>query len=248
MIRSPQSAPPVSVYFRQDGAVVLIDEWYQAGRKSVVCVIDPSGTVKATYDLRDVLTPAEIVNCPSTLTSTYWAKGAAFFFREEDRQFCFQTAQGVVRSFDMTTGALVPLSKAEIKEIAGEAFVIQKVRLRSLNSTTRLIAAKTAGTLGNPAFVPHLVALLDDPYSVPFDFVVHGKLRHFFKHPIRTSAGMSLVQILGDQAATYIEPKIANPDKSSADNWRGVLRAAGGHFSLRMLDKYAKNRRAWESR
>lgn len=247
-LKSPQKEPPTHAHITDDGQyVVLEDEWGNSGQGIVLAFIQPAGRVLTTYQLADVLTGDERSELIHTVSNTWWTIGMTLFLRPPQRQFAFITAKGAIHLFDLTTGKPIAVNPTLAQEIRNERIPIARKALHSANKDLRYAAINQIAQLNDRASIPDLIRLLNDQTTERFTVSMNPDVKNgsYREHPVRRSAGMALVQLMGPDAIPHLAKRMDEYDAFELTRWTWLIAKAGGPKARAFLTDYAKHTGKW---
>jgi len=212
---------PIAAYITDDGKhVVLRDVWGAVGYGKVLIFLGPSGSVLASYTLRQLLTGDEIGNYVRSMASLWWSEDALFFFRPGQTEFALVTKQGTVRAFALATGRMLQLTPAQERAIRNQALATARKGLSSAEPAHRMTGATMVGVLGDKGSVPRLKQLLED-------WTYRGTRNSYLFYDVQVAAGGALAALLGAEAAPLLEAKLPKANPQMAQEWARLLGQIG---------------------
>lgn len=239
----PQEHAPYEAHITDDGRfVVLQDEHGEVGYGKVLVFLGATGNVLASYTLEDIITDAEILDAPSTISSVWWSSGGLFFFPAQQTQFAFVTAQGTIRCFDLASGRMLALGPQLKAQVRGEAIQKSRDLLCSDDAGERIHGAAVAAALGDKESIPALKRLLDDPTAESVHWVYEDMTGDHQAYRVRLAAGRALVKLLGANAAPLIDARLRGANDYMAYHWIPMLADTGAAGSSEELRKLTRSR------
>lgn len=237
-IKSPQSGAPFAAHISDDGQhVVLQDEAPGHGYGFVLAFIGPAGRVLSSYRLADVLSATEISEVLHTVSNIWWSSGAMLYLRYPQRQFVFITEKCTIHLFDLATGKPTEVTPVMNQQIRNERMPVARRELRSSKSDDRIRAAGQIAQLNDRASIPDLIRLMDDPTTERCAVSQNPDAKDglYRMYPVRWSAGIALVRLMGPEAVQHISKRIHDYDKYELTRWKWLIEhaKAGGLAGIR---------------
>jgi HEAT repeat protein len=228
-ITFPQEDAPVEVSITDDGRhVVLRDVWHQVGHGKVLVFLGPSGEVLNTFTLEQLLTAAEILDAPMSISSIWWSQEGLFFLHRRQTQYAFFTRKGTVRVFDLVMGQRVALTPETERAVRSEALRRVRKDLAHSDPDRRMAAASQAGFLGDRSSIPTLRRLLDDRASGGrISWVFDGQSGRYESHGVQYAAGEALLALLGSRAGLLFERQLIQAAPLQTAHWLWLLAQTG---------------------
>jgi HEAT repeat protein len=237
----PQEDAPVEAYITDDGQyVVLRDVWGRVGYGMVLAFLGPTGKLLNAFTLNDLLTEAEILYAPLSISSRWWSSNALFFFQHQQTQFAFVTHEGTLRVFELATGRRVAPTPAVELETRSEAIRLARRDLAEADPRRRAAGARQIGVLGDRESIERLKQLLND--QTVTSRVVQGTGRDevsWDEHDVQAAAGEALVALLGPGAVPLLEAKLSAPEPAGKAQWLALLAQSGAVGSSSVVKRLA---------
>ena len=95
---------PVEFFVADNGHLVTLDNWHNAGYGKVVALYDARGKPIRAYELRELFDAEQIKRFPHSVSSIHWRKGPAYI-RQDQTSALVTVAPGVDLLFSLENGA-----------------------------------------------------------------------------------------------------------------------------------------------
>lgn len=96
---------PLHVAVANDGAVVTLDNWHNAGMGDVVAIYAPAGTLRKRYRLEDLYSSAAIAKIDRSVSSIWWRCSKGDLQVERNNTLQVDDVLGGRFTFNLETGA-----------------------------------------------------------------------------------------------------------------------------------------------
>lgn len=201
---------PFAAYVANDGKhVILRDTSCDWGFDQVLVFLSDQGSVLRSYDLRDLLTQAAILDIQFTMDA--WSYPGWFSFLHDDKLFALVVRKGITLCFDVATGEQVELTEELRTDIHALAERDIPAMLNDSSPRNREAGAGLAESLKIRALAPDLIPLLQDR-SVTSSRGTSGEMSDFYG--VQVAAAKALASFSPREAVPLIEAQLSNSTRA----------------------------------
>jgi len=97
---------PVDFVVSDSGELATLDNWHNVGIGKALVVYAPDGSVRRSYELKDIYTLAEIEKIDQSVSSVWWRCNFPPIFEPRTSSLTFYDSIGNVVAVDLKTGNL----------------------------------------------------------------------------------------------------------------------------------------------